>query len=131
MTHSLEGWDIGHQAERCWTPWGGSTGNARAKVLAIADDYYVTLVEADEAAAHARPTLVPHSSHTRPTDRGTQRGSTVTHGQDEVSNRPPFPQVTAHSRTSADVPSTGLEPVAYRLGGGRSIHLSYEGALRR
>ena len=84
----------------------------------------------DEAAAHARPTLVPHSSHTRPTNRGTQRGSTVTHGQDEVSNRPAFPQVTAHSRISADVPSTGLEPVAYRLGGGRSIHLSYEGTTR-
>jgi PPOX class probable F420-dependent enzyme len=28
----------------------------------------------------------------------------------------------------AGVPPAGLEPAAYRLGGGRSIHLSYEGA---
>jgi quercetin dioxygenase-like cupin family protein len=60
MTHSLEGWDIGRQAERDWTPWGGSTGQARAKVLAVADDYYVTLVEADagysgDAHEHSHP----------------------------------------------------------------------------
>jgi hypothetical protein len=30
--------------------------------------------------------------------------------------------------TSHLVPPAGLEPAAYRLGGGRSIHLSYEGA---
>jgi hypothetical protein len=28
------------------------------------------------------------------------------------------------------VPPAGLEPAAYRLGGGRSIHLSYEGVAR-
>ena len=44
MDRSLEGWDIGRLAERDWTPWGGSAGKARAKVLAIADDYYVTVV---------------------------------------------------------------------------------------
>jgi hypothetical protein len=29
------------------------------------------------------------------------------------------------------VPPAGLEPAAYRLGGGRSIHLSYEGMARK
>ena len=46
MQHSLEGWNItaAHQAD--WVPWGGSNGAARAKVLAIADDYYLALIEA-------------------------------------------------------------------------------------
>jgi quercetin dioxygenase-like cupin family protein len=60
MNHSLEGWEVGRVAERDWTPWGGSTGNARAKVLAVADDYYVTLVEAEadyrgDAHEHSHP----------------------------------------------------------------------------
>jgi uncharacterized protein len=60
MNHSLEGWDIGRLAERDWTAWGGSTGKARAKVLAVADDYYVTLVEAEagysgDAHEHEHP----------------------------------------------------------------------------
>jgi quercetin dioxygenase-like cupin family protein len=60
MDHSLEGWDIGRLAERDWTPWGGSTGKARAKVIAIADDYYVTVVEAEagysgDAHEHKHP----------------------------------------------------------------------------
>lgn len=32
------------------------------------------------------------------------------------------------SNNSPEVPSAGIEPTAYRLGGGRSIRLSYEGA---
>jgi quercetin dioxygenase-like cupin family protein len=60
MDHSLEGWDIGRLAERDWTSWGGSTGKARAKVLAVADDYYVTVVEAEagyrgDAHEHSHP----------------------------------------------------------------------------
>ncbi len=47
MNHSLDGWDIGRSDERSWTPGGGSAGKARAKVLAVADDYYLTLVEAE------------------------------------------------------------------------------------
>src|SRR4029453_6325244 len=34
------------------------------------------------------------------------------------------------SRDITAVPPAGLEPAAYRLGGGRSIHLSYEGVAR-
>ena len=60
MNHSLDGWDLGHHTERDWAPWGGSTGDARAKVLAVADDYYLTLVEAQpgyagDAHEHAYP----------------------------------------------------------------------------
>jgi quercetin dioxygenase-like cupin family protein len=45
MEVSLDGWDIGSGAEADWGPWGGS-GDARAKVLATADDYLIVLVEA-------------------------------------------------------------------------------------
>ena len=60
MNHSLDGWDIGRHTQRDWTPWGGSTGDARAKVLAVADDYFLTLVEAQpgysgDAHEHAYP----------------------------------------------------------------------------
>ena len=60
MHHALDGWDIGRTAELDWAPWGGTTGDARAKVLAVADDYYLTLVEAGpgyagDAHEHAHP----------------------------------------------------------------------------
>ena len=43
---SLEGWDIGHEAETDWMPWGEG-GKARAKILGSADGYIVALVEAE------------------------------------------------------------------------------------
>ena len=43
---SLEGWDIKKAADEDWMPWSGSAGEARAKILGVADGYYVTLVEA-------------------------------------------------------------------------------------
>jgi quercetin dioxygenase-like cupin family protein len=46
MTFSLDGWDLGHAADVEWGPWG-SEGNARAKLLAQGDGYYVALVEAE------------------------------------------------------------------------------------
>ena len=44
-THDLTGWDIGRVAALDWSPWG-SRGDARAKVLATGDGYYLALVEA-------------------------------------------------------------------------------------
>ena len=46
MEHVLDGWDIGHADDKDWVPWG-STGDAKAKVLATGDGYYVVLVQAD------------------------------------------------------------------------------------
>jgi hypothetical protein len=43
---SLEGWDIKTAADEGWMPWSGAAGDARAKILGIADGYYVMLVEA-------------------------------------------------------------------------------------
>jgi quercetin dioxygenase-like cupin family protein len=43
---SLDGWDIGRFDAVEWSPWG-SSGNARAKVLANGDGYFVALVEAE------------------------------------------------------------------------------------
>ena len=40
------GWDIGAVATLDWAPWG-SRGDARAKVLASGDGYFLALVEAD------------------------------------------------------------------------------------
>src|SRR5262245_18497880 len=52
-THDLTGWDIGalHAVE--WSP-RGSRGDARAKVLASGDGYYLALVEA-EPGYHGDP----------------------------------------------------------------------------
>ena len=46
MEHSLQGWDITRFAETDWSPWGGSGADARAKVLGIADGFYLALIEA-------------------------------------------------------------------------------------
>ena len=47
-THDLAGWDIGAVAALDWAPWG-SRGDARAKVLASGDGYFLALVEAEPA----------------------------------------------------------------------------------
>jgi quercetin dioxygenase-like cupin family protein len=44
--HDLAGWDIGAVAAVDWAPWG-SRGDARAKVLASGDGYFLALVEAE------------------------------------------------------------------------------------
>lgn len=45
-TPSLDGWDIGRFDDIEWVPWG-SSGNARAKILATGDGYILALVEAE------------------------------------------------------------------------------------
>lgn len=45
-SHSLTGWDIGRFDAVDWVPWG-SHDNARAKVLASGDGYWLAMVEAD------------------------------------------------------------------------------------
>ena len=51
MQHWLEGWNVAEAHQADWVPWGGSNGAARAKVLAIADDYYLALIEAEPGYA--------------------------------------------------------------------------------
>ena len=46
MTFSLDGWSIGRFDDIGWSPWG-SGGNARAKILANGDGYFLALVEAE------------------------------------------------------------------------------------
>lgn len=46
MSMTLDGWSIGRFDGVEWSPWG-SSGNARAKILANGDGYYVALVEAE------------------------------------------------------------------------------------
>jgi quercetin dioxygenase-like cupin family protein len=43
---SLDGWSIGRFDDVEWSPWG-SGGNARAKILADGDGYFLALVEAE------------------------------------------------------------------------------------
>ena len=101
MEISLEGWDIKRFAETDWVPWGGSEGDARAKILGIADGFYLALIEAGpgyrgDPHEHAYPEFLsvidgevrnqgqpmvrgdgyaaaPGSSHT---DFGTETGAT-------------------------------------------------------
>ena len=56
---SLEGWDIGRFDDVEWAPWG-TGGNARAKVMANGDGFYLAIVEAEAGYAgdpheHAHP----------------------------------------------------------------------------
>ncbi len=44
MQHSLVGWNMSDADSVDWIPWGA--GDARAKILAVADGYHVVLVEA-------------------------------------------------------------------------------------
>ena len=44
-TDDLQGWDIADAATVLWVPWG-SSGDARAKVLATADGFTIAEVEA-------------------------------------------------------------------------------------
>jgi quercetin dioxygenase-like cupin family protein len=44
MSFSTDGWSIGRFDDVEWSPWG-SGGDARAKVLADGDGYYVALIE--------------------------------------------------------------------------------------
>jgi quercetin dioxygenase-like cupin family protein len=46
MSFSMDGWSVGRFDDIEWSPWG-SGGNARAKVLANGDGYYVALVQAE------------------------------------------------------------------------------------
>ena len=65
--HDLQGWDIGHDEDADWAPWG-STGDARAKVLAAGDDYFVVLVEAD-AGYEGEPHVHAHTEFAYVLDR--------------------------------------------------------------
>ena len=46
MEISLDGWDIKRFDQEEWVPWGGESGDARAKVLGVADGFYLALIEA-------------------------------------------------------------------------------------
>jgi len=46
VSFSTDGWSIGRFDDVEWSPWG-SGGDARAKVLASGDGYFVALVEAE------------------------------------------------------------------------------------
>ena len=50
MDISLGGWDIGAFDDAEWAPWG-SGGNARAKILAAGDGFYVGYIEAEPGYA--------------------------------------------------------------------------------
>jgi hypothetical protein len=57
---SLDGWDINRFEKTDWVPWGGASGDARAKILGVADGYYLALIEAQpgyrgDAHEHAYP----------------------------------------------------------------------------
>jgi quercetin dioxygenase-like cupin family protein len=45
VSFSLDGWNLGRFDDVEWAPWG-SGGNARAKVLANGDGYFVAVIEA-------------------------------------------------------------------------------------
>jgi uncharacterized protein len=79
-THPLEGWDIGHADRAEWVPWG-STGNARAKVLATGDGYHVVLVEAD-AGYESEPHVHEHTEFSYVLEGEVRTQGTTMHAGD-------------------------------------------------
>ena len=76
MDNSLEGWDIFTTDSAEWVPWTGSAGEARAKVLGMADGFMSVLVE-----AQAGYTGTPHV-HTHPEFNYLVSGVLRTQGQE-------------------------------------------------
>ena len=83
MEISLDGWDIGRFDDIRVGPWG-SGGNARAKVLANGDGYFVAYVEAEPGYAATRTSTPTPSSRSSSTARCATRAGRCARGDGYV-----------------------------------------------